>query len=440
MTRRTYLILLILGWLGLSGDWARAASGAGEIYRIQLNGVIDPITAEFIVRSIDAANEAHAELILIQLQTPGGLNLSMNQITGKILNSSVPIVVYVAPGGARAASAGFFILLSADIAVMAPATNTGAAHPVLSVGGFPVAGDPMLDKVTNDAAASLRGIAKNRGRNADLAEQGVRNSRSFTEREALDGGLIDLVAKDEGELLARLDGRKVTLFRGQEVLLHTKGLGIRDVAMSRRQRFWSALSNPSLSALLLIGGILLLMVEFSHPGFIVPGVAGGICLILSFLGMQVLPLNYVGLLLMLLAFGLFIAEFKVGGFGVLGFGGIVSLFLGLLLLVDVSRSEVGGISVRDALVIVIPFAILFMLLLRLVLSTARARVMTGSQGMIGCVGTAQSPIALSGKVFVRGELWNAVSAKPIAQGHTVRVIKMENLQLIVEEVQDPTVE
>src|SRR5262249_12052958 len=208
------------------------------------------------------------------------------------------------------------------------------------VGGVPVDSSPSLDKVTNDVAASLRSIAGRRGRNADLAEQGVRNSRSYTEKEALDGGLIDLIARDEAELLEKIDGRRVRLFKGQEVILHTKGAPMQSLSMSRRQRFLSLLANPTLSVLLLIGGILLLIIEFSHPGFIAPGVVGGISLVLSFIGMQLLPLNYVGILLILLAFGLFIAEFKVGGFGVLGLGGVVALFLGILMLIDTSRSDV----------------------------------------------------------------------------------------------------
>lgn len=417
-------------------------AGSGAAYLISIDGVIDPITADFIGRSIEAATADQAELLLIQLRTPGGLGLSMDQITAKILGSRVPVIVYVGPGGAKAASAGFFILLSADIAAMAPATNTGAAHPILSAGGFPVISDSaqtIVDKITNDAAASLRSIAKRRGRNADLAEQGVRQSRSYTETEALEGGLIDLIARDERELLEKVDGRKVVLASGREMVLHSKGVTLKQIPMSFRQRFWSFIANPVIAVLLLIGGIILLLVEYNNPGFVAPGVVGGICLILSFLGMQILPINYVGILLILMAFGLFLAEIKVGGFGIIGLGGVITMVLGLLMLIDTSRSEVGGISVRDAIIIVVPFAILFMLLLRLAVSAARSPVITGPQGMVGLVGTAQSDIAPTGKVFVRGEFWNATSVTQIGKGQKVRVRKVENLTLDVEEVRDPPI-
>ncbi len=316
--------LCVASLLVLAGGCTRGAWG--KIARIDLNGAIDPISAEFVVGAIDRAQSERAELLLIRLQTPGGFAGSMEDIITKMLGSTVPVVVYVTPSGAKAASAGFFILLAADVAAMAPGTNTGAAHPLMAIGGFPVsggeAGKTLTEKITSNATAFLRSIASKRNRNVAEAEKGVTDSKSFTEAEALDLRLIDLVARDEGELLQRLEGYKVHLFSGEERSLSTRGQEVVDYPMSSRQKFLSTVAQPNLALLLGVAGLILLYFEFTHPGFVAPGVVGGICLLVSILGFSFLPINYVGVLLILLAVGLFVAEVKVQGFGVLGFGGV----------------------------------------------------------------------------------------------------------------------
>ena len=305
---------------------------------LDINGAIDPITAEFLVRSIDRAEADKAEFLLIRLNTPGGFASSMEEIISRMLASKVPVVVYVAPSGAKAASAGFFILLAADVAAMAPGTNTGAAHPLMAIGGFPIeggeAGKTLTEKITSNAKAFLRSIASKRNRNVEEAGKGVVESKSFTDGEALEKHLIDLVARDEAELLRRLDGYKVRMFSGQEGRLKTAGRTDHDYLMTTRERFLSTISQPNLALLLGVAGLILLYFEFTHPGFVAPGVIGGICLLLSILGFSFLPINYVGVLLILLAIGLFVAEVKIQGFGILGFGGVVAMVIGTLILID----------------------------------------------------------------------------------------------------------
>ncbi len=279
------------------------------IARIDLNGVIDPITAEFVVKSIDRAEAESAEFLLIRLQTPGGFGMSMEEIIGRMLNSKVPVVVYVTPSGAKAASAGFFILLAADVAVMAPGTNTGAAHPLMAIGGIPVDGGEsaktLAQKITSNATAFLRSIAAKRNRNVAEAEKGVTESKSFTDAEALEKNLVDMVAKDETELFRRLDGYKIHMFSGQERTLRAQNQPVVDYQMTTRQKFLSTISQPNLALLLGMAGLILLYFEFSNPGFVAPGVIGALCLLLSILGFSFLPINYVGVLLILLAIGLF---------------------------------------------------------------------------------------------------------------------------------------
>ncbi len=409
----------------------------GEIARINLDGAIDPITAEYVVNSIQKAENEKAEFLLIRINTPGGFAMSMEDIITKILNSTVPVVVYVTPSGSKAASAGFFILLAADVAAMTPGTNTGAAHPLMAIGGFPVeggeAGKTLTQKITSNATAYLRSIASKRNRNIEEAEKGVTDSKSFTEMEALQKNLIDFVAQDEGDLLARLDGYKVRLFTGQERILHTRGQTVVDFPMSTRERFLSTISQPNLALLLGVAGLILLYFEFTHPGFVAPGVIGGICLLLSILGFSFLPINYVGVLLILLAIGLFVAEVKVQGFGILGLGGVLSMVIGLLILINTPDQSM-RIGLGAALAVTLPFAAIFMLLLFMVLKSLRQRVSTGAAGMLGLIGVADTDISRSGRVKVRGEYWAASSDAPIAAGKTVKVLSVDNLTLKVEEV------
>ena len=308
IVQRLSAILLFVCFCGL------LPAGAA-ISRIDINGSIDPITAEFVRRSIDRAESDHAQFLLMRLQTPGGFGSSMEDIIEKMLGSKIPTVVYVTPSGAKAASAGFFILLAADVAAMAPGTNTGAAHPLMAIGGFPVdggeAGKTLTEKITSNTKAYLRSIASKRNRNVAEAELGVTESKSFTETEALNNHLIDFVAKDEQELLERLQNYKVQLFSGAEVVLNPKGELFVDYTMTTREKFLSKISEPNFALLLGICGLILLYFEFTHPGFIAPGVIGAVCALLSILGFSFLPINYVGVLLIVLAIGLFIAEVKV---------------------------------------------------------------------------------------------------------------------------------
>jgi membrane-bound serine protease (ClpP class) len=410
-----------------------------EIARIDLDGAIDPVTAGFIIRSIDRAESERAEFLLIRMTTPGGLGSSMEGIISRMLSSKIPVVVYVTPSGAKAASAGFFILLAADIAAMTPGTNTGAAHPLMAIGGFPVsggdAGKTLTEKVTSNYTAFLRSIATKRNRNIAEAEKGVTDSKSFTDTEALNAHLIDFIAKDDAELIAKLQGYRVRLFSGRELVLSTQGQKVIDYPMSLREKLLAAISQPNLALLLGVVGLILLYFEFSHPGFVAPGVIGGICVLLSVLGLSFLPINYVGALLILLAVGLFIAEVKVGGFGILGIGGVVSMVIGMLILIDTPDPAV-RIGLKTALALALPFAIIFLLLLTAFVRSYRQKAATGDQGMIGLIGIADNDIYKRGRVKVRGEYWTAFSSAPIPTGRTVKVVAVENLTLKVEEVRE----
>lgn len=418
MKRGVFLLFL------LAGSFTHA-----KILKVEIDGIIDPITSEFIAQSVREAETQRAEFLLIRLATPGGLGVSMQQIIQKILNSEVPVVCYVAPQGAHAASAGFFILLSADVAAMAPGTNTGAAHPVFPFG---MESKIMLEKVKNDALASLRSIVKQRERNYELAEKGVLESRSYTVQEAAEGGLIDLVAADEEELLLKLEGREVTRLTGDKQLLKTRGQEVELLEMTFRQRVLSSIANPNFALILGVVGLLGLYLEFTHPGLVLPGVVGGISLLLALLGFSLLPINYIAVLLILLAFGLFIAEIKVQGFGLLGMGGVVSLVLGILFLIDVPYPAL-RIQLGLALAVAISFALIFLVLLRLVIQSHRQQVTTGAPGLIGRTGKARTDInSEGGKVFVQGELWQAVSEASIVEGNRVQVKRVEEFYLVVE--------
>jgi len=427
------LVVVLLLVIGLHGSrFAKA-----DIARIDLDGAIDPITAGFVIRSIDLAESQQAQFLLLRLQTPGGFGSSMEEIIARMINAKMPVIVYVAPSGAKAASAGFFVLLSADVAVMAPGTNTGAAHPLMAVAGFPVeggeAGKTLSEKITSNSKAFLRSITAKRNRNSEEAEKGVTESKSFTDREALDAHLIDFIAQDETELFQKLEGYRVHLFSGQEITLHPAGQAIIDYPMSAREKFLAVISQPNLALLLGVGGLILLYIEFSHPGFVAPGVVGGICLLLSILGLSFLPINYVGALLILLAIGLFIAEVKVQGFGILGFGGVAAMVLGMVILVDTPDPAV-RIGLSTALALALPFAAIFMLLLIALLKSLRQKVSTGDAGMIGLIGQAETDIGATGRVKVRGEYWRAHSEIPVLAGRSIKVTAVENLTLKVEEV------
>lgn len=404
-----------------------------EIYTLRFDGPIDPILEEYAVNSLrDIRQRGNARLVIIEMDTPGGFDTSMRSIIKAMLNVGVPVAAYVSPRGARAASAGFFILLAADIAAMAPGTNTGAAHPV-SVTGSDIE-KTMKEKVTNDAVSYVQALAKNHGRDMEMAGKAVSESRSYTSEECLKGGMIDLVAGDVKNLITRLQGKSVSLAGGKEITLDLHGEKIIPLEMSERQKFLRTITNPSLAYFLLIFGLIGLYLEFTHPGVVIPGILGGISLLLAFLAFQVLPINYVGLLLILLSIGFFIAEIKVQGFGVLGVGGIISFVLGSIMLINSPIPEM-----RPAMPMIITFAFcfacIFMFLTWKVFQAMKRRKETGAEGIIGETGTARTDIdSRQGKVFVHGEWWNAVADEPVPSGTRVRIEAIENLVLKVKKI------
>jgi membrane-bound serine protease (ClpP class) len=407
-----------------------AAPGAPQLLRVDIDGVVHPVTTEIITRALERAKAGNFQVVLIRLNTPGGLMDAMRDSIEKIVAAPVPVVTYVAPSGARAASAGFFLLEAGDVAAMAPGTNTGAAHPVLV--GAPM--DPVMkQKVENDAAASLRSLVARRGRNATLAEKAVLESKSFTEKEALDNKLIELVARDERDLLRQLDGREVTRFDGTKTVLRVAGAEIVDYEKNTREKILSAISDPNVALLMLVLGALGIYVEFSAPGLIVPGVAGAILAVLGLSALSVLPINWAGAALLVLAFALFALEAKFASHGILGAGGAVAMLLGALLLIESPVPEM-RIRLSTAIALTLPFTLITVFLLSLVVRARAGKVTTGAEGMIGEIGAALTPLKPQGRVFVRGEYWNAVSPVPVEAGRQVRVIGIEGLLLTVEPV------
>jgi membrane-bound serine protease (ClpP class) len=391
------------------------------VVRIKVDAPIHPVTSEYVVRSLDRADREAADLVILTLDTPGGLDTSMRQIIERILNAKTPVAAFVGPAGSRAASAGFFIAMACDVFAMAPGTSTGSAHPV-SISFTGQAPDKtMEDKVTHDAAAYMRSLAEKRGRNVKMAEDAVRRSLSYTEREALDGGLIDLVAASEEEIAARLDGRTIKRFDGSPRLLALAGRPVLDWPMTARQRFLLTIADPNLAFILLLIGLLGLYFEFAHPGAILPGVLGGISLLLAAFAFQILPINYVALGLIILALILFILEIKVQSFGLLAVGGIAAMIIGSLMLVKAPIAELRP-SLGIVLPVVIGVSLIVLFLVALVLRAQARRTVTGREGMIGEVGEARTDLAPDGKVFVHGELWKAVAESPVRAGEKVKVV------------------
>jgi membrane-bound serine protease (ClpP class) len=407
------------------------------VLELKLDGEVEPILATYIDEGLADAAGRNATLVVITMDTPGGLSDSMRDIIQHILSSPVPVAVYVSPTGARGASAGFFILLSADIAAMAPGTHTGAASPLIGVGAYPVAIDETLrKKITNDAMAFLRSFAEKRGRNPALAETAVTEAKAFTEREALDGKLIDLVALSEEDLLRQLNGREITRFDGRKIKLALSNPSRVEFQLSGRQKFLARIVAPDMFFLLLIVGVLGMYTEFTHPGMVAPGVVGGICLVLALYAMHILPVNIAGVFLILLALALFILEAKYTSHGVLLAGGIVSMILGAMFLIR-SPLTSGGVSVGMAIAVTLPFAVLTVFLMRLVLRSRKWKSATGREEMLGEQGIVVAPIAggAEGMIRIHGELWRAVAAQPVPEGKPVRVLKIEGLKLYVEPIE-----
>jgi len=404
------------------------------VLRLNLNREVEPVLATYIDEGIADAANRHAALVLITMDTPGGLGESMKDIIQHILTSPVPVAVYVSPTGARGASAGFFILLSADIAAMAPATHTGAASPVIAIGGFQLQIDEtMRRKILNDAMAFLRSYSEKRGRNPTLAETAVTDAKAFTEKEALDGKLIDLIAASPEDLLHQLDGRTITRFDGTKTALALKNAAIASFELSARQSFLARIVEPDVFFVLLMVGVLGLYTEFTHPGMVAPGVIGGICAVLALYAMHILPVNFAGVLLILLALALFILEAKFTSHGVLAIGGIVSMLLGAMFLIR-SPLTSGGVSLGVALAATLPFALITIFLMRLVLRSRSWKSTTGREELIGEEGIAISglPAGTEGMIRVHGELWQAISSRAVSEGKSVRVRSVEGLKLYVE--------
>jgi membrane-bound serine protease (ClpP class) len=420
-------ILLALALLG-------PFSASAAVLKIKVDAPIHPVTSEYIVRALEAADREGADLVVLTLDTPGGLDTSMREIITAIVNAKTPVAVWVGPSGSRAASAGFFIALAADVFAMAPGTSTGAAHPVsVSLTGQGM-DKTMEEKVVNDAAAYIRSLAEKRGRNVRLAEDAVRKSLSYTEHEALDGGLADLVAGSEDELIARLDGRTVKRFDGTERTLALAGKPVVVRPMTFRQRFLLTIANPNLAYILLMIGLVGLYFEFSHPGAILPGVLGGISLLLAVFAFQILPINYVGLGLILLAVILFVLEIKVQSFGMLAVGGIAAMIIGSLMLIKAPIDELRP-SLGFVLPVVLGVSAIVIFLLTLVIRAHARRPVSGREGMIGEIGTARTDLSPAGKVFVHGELWEAEAKDPVKAGEKVRVLEvLGDLKLKVEKI------
>ncbi len=424
---------LLLAGVGLAQEAQEAQGGEdstapGPVIHIRVDSIIHPVISEFVRESLEEAQEREASLFVLELSTPGGLLTSTREIFSAMLESEVPVAVYVSPSGSQAASAGFFLLMAADIAAMAPGTNTGAAHPVGGQ-GEDIEGT-MGEKVEQDAAATIRSLATRNKRNAELAEAAVVESRSFTAEEALESELIDLIVADVPALLAELDGRELAADGGETKTVRTAGAVIERPEMSSFQRFLGAIAHPNIAYILMTLGGLGLYFELQNPGAILPGVIGAICLILAFFALSVLPVNYAGIALIFLALIFFIAEVKVVSYGLLTVGGLISLVIGSLMLFKSSDPALRvGLDVIAAAVIFCLVTVGFLLLMAI--RAHKSQVRTGLEGLVNERGVARSALEPSGKVFVHGELWNAVAESPLAAGDDVEVVSVDGMTLRV---------
>jgi len=435
MRRAPLATLLFLSVLLAVGIASRAGAAPAPVAVIDMEGAITPVTVRLVSAAVDRAQADRAQALVIQLDTPGGLERSMRSIVQSILNSEVPVIVYVAPTGGRAASAGVFITMAAHVAAMAPATNIGAAHPVAVGGGGP--DKEMMKKIENDAAAFARTIATERGRNAEWAEKAVRSSVSVTEREAVKLKIVDLVADNLTDLLAKVDGRTVKTAKGT-VTLQTKEAPVKKIEVKFRDRFLALISDPNIAYILMMVGMLGIFFELSNPGVILPGVLGGISLILAFFAFQSLPINWAGLLLILFGVVLLIAEIKVVSHGVLTIGGVVAMLLGSMMLFD--APEAGGF-LRVSWFVIVPAvastAGLVVVGLTYGMRALYRKPTTGESGMVGEIGVVRTPLAPEGQVLVHGELWRAIAQNgPVAIGEKVEVVGVRDLTLTVVKAAD----
>lgn len=427
------VIFAFLFVLSFFFSFSKCEKSRSEIILLRLEGVIDPIAANYIVRGIESAERKNALCVILQLDTPGGLDRSMRIITQRLLNTYLPTVVYIAPPGARAASAGTFIAYCADIIAMAPGTNIGAAQPV------DITGKKTSEKIINDAAAYLRSIAESKGRNIDFAEAFVRQGSSLTSEEAFKKNIIDILARDVSDLLRKLNGREIFIrSTGTKIKLDTEFSSLTEINMNFSERFLHAIVDPNIALLLLLIGVYGLIYELATPGFGFPGITGAICLLLSLVALGSLPLNLGGLFLILLAIGLFVAEALTPGIGVLMAGGIISLILGMLLIFSpFSGSQAPYISIRPALSVIIIITILtagfFLFAFSKALQIRKKHPVSGTEGLIGAIGVVRVDLNPNGIVHVSGEDWSAISESGyIPKGQKVRVVKVEGLTIKVE--------
>lgn len=402
---------------------------SADILKIVVDDTIHPIMAEHVQRAVQQARSIHADALLIEINTPGGLMSSMESIVHAILDSPVPVIIYVTPSGGGAASAGFFILESSDVAAMTPGTNTGAAHPVRG-DGQPM--DPVMkEKIENYAASLMRSYVTKRGRNVEVAESAVRQSKSFTAEEALKDHLIDYIAKNQEDLLKQIDGKTITRFDGTKVVLHVAGRPVRLFEMTVRQEILTFLMDPNISFLLFAIGALCIYFEFNHPGAVIPGVAGFIAILLAVYALNMLPFRSIALVMILSAFLLFALEAKFHTHGTLTTGGIVVMVLGALLLVDGPIPQM-RVSWWAALSVSVPLGVITAFLMTIAIRARRNKAVMGEQGLVGEIGIARSPLTPSGKVYLRGELWDAVAPTNVHSGGHVVVRQVENLVLHVD--------
>jgi membrane-bound serine protease (ClpP class) len=436
---RIAIAIFVLSLFALGAPPSHAADNnpaSQVVLELKLEDEVAPILANYIDEGLQDAAQRHAALVLITMDTPGGLSDSMTDIIHHILDCPVPVVVYVSPSGARGASAGFLILLSADVAAMAPGTRTGAATPIFLPGWFTMPMDEVLrKKINNDATAFLRSFSEKRDRNPKLAETAITEARAFTEKEALDGHLIDLIADNKDELLRQLNGREITRFSGQKQTLSLDHYTLTGFQLSARERFLARIVEPDMFFLLMIVAALGLYTEFTHPGMVAPGVVGGICALLALYAMHILPVNFTGVLLIVLALVLFAMEAKFTSHGVLLIGGIISMLLGATFLIR-SPLTPAGVSFGVALAATIPAAFLTVFLMSLVLKSRSWKSVTGKEEMIGEQGvvTVALPANGEGMIRVHGELWRAVSKANVNEGAKVRVLRVDGLKLEVEPV------
>ena len=428
-------------WLSIAplaaGLWIAAMPGISlpvsaqqpVVDKFVLDDTIQPVTEDELNRALQRASSDGANALLIELDTPGGLLDSTRAMAGAILVSKVPVILYVAPAGARAGSAGFFLLESADVAAMAPGTNAGAAHPVVEFGPQPDA--TMTQKIENDTEAFLRSYVTKRNRNIDAAVAAVQASHSYTAEEALNQHLIDLIANNEAELLKALDGREISRMDGSKVTLHVAGARIRALRPTLRDELLGWLVNPNIALLLLVGGALLIYLEFNAPGTIVPGALGTLMVLLAVFGLNLLPIRYTAVLLLLAAMVLLLLEAKFGGHGALAIAGIVCLTFGTLTLVAAPVPEM-GISPLVAISVSAAFGAITVFLVRLALIARRRKALIGADAMVGCPATAMETLAPQGHVLVEGEIWRAVANAPVAAGAPVRVVGHDQMLLQVE--------